>query len=57
MFLERDNKTMPLQIRLTPKQKQAIKEMATDREMTVSELVLTLVENEYQNPQIKGGKR
>ena len=56
MFLERDNKIKPMQIRLTPNQKQTVQEMAKERNMTVSELVLTLLENELKNPQIKGGK-
>ena len=48
-FQETQNKSATLTIRLTPKQKQCISDLAEQRGMTVSRFLLSLVGNEYNS--------
>jgi len=54
MFTDKKQvKNVLINFKVTPKQKEVIDDMAKDRNMTVSKLIMFLLEQEYKNPQIK----
>lgn len=58
MFTEkRENKTEVIKVAVTPTHKEAIHKMADERGLTVSALVLLLLDNEYSQPSIPLGSK
>lgn len=54
MFIDKKQvKNVLINFKVTPEQKEVIDEMAKNRNMTTSKLIMYLLEQEYKNPQIK----